>query len=161
MKLRLVLFSMFATMFNSQTVFAQSFDISTVASPSAALNSLGATGDSYRRSSNTGQQSQTISRTQKPNLPNCSLSTLAGRFGQMASNGLPICRMDSFVLEAGSKAELIYGDEGEDGVSPIEGFNKENRINTGIMGNDAGLTTGHKSALPSAWGRDEFIGGPE
>lgn len=76
-------------------------------------------------------------------------------------NGLPPVSMDSFVYEAGAHAEHIYGDEGTNGLPPYEGFNKAHRINTGIMDRrDAGLTTGHGSYMPDAWGFDEFLAPP-
>ena len=75
---------------------------------------------------------------------------------------LPPCRMDSFVYQAGARANDIYGDEGKGGKPPLSGFTKASRINSGITGIDAaGLTTGHGSYLPDATGRDEFIGGSE
>ena len=75
-------------------------------------------------------------------------------------NGLPPTSMDSFVYEAGGNAELIYGDEGTTDIPPYFVFDPSHRINTGITGTRAqGLTTGHGSLLPSAWGADEFIGG--
>lgn len=76
-------------------------------------------------------------------------------------NGLPPVTMDSFVYEAGAHAEHIYGDEGANGLPPYEGFTKAHRINAGIMDQrDAGLTTGHGSYMPDAWGNDEFIAPP-
>lgn len=74
-------------------------------------------------------------------------------------NSLPPCMTDSFVHEAGADAELIYGDESENSLPPyMEGFTPEHRIERGIHDiPDAGLTTGHGSLLPSAWGADEFI----
>jgi hypothetical protein len=73
------------------------------------------------------------------------------------TNGLPATSMDSFVYEAGGFAELIYGDEGTSDIPPYFGFDQTHRINLGIMGTRAaGLTTGHGSLLPSAWGGDEF-----
>jgi len=75
-------------------------------------------------------------------------------------NGLPPTSTDSFVYEAGGMAELIYGDEGTTDIPPYFGFDQTHRINTGITGTRAkGLTTGHGSLLPNAWGADEFIGG--
>ncbi|MBX9951572.1 MAG: hypothetical protein K2Y39_20545 [Candidatus Obscuribacterales bacterium] len=72
-------------------------------------------------------------------------------------NGLPPTRMDSFVKEAKQHAAHIYGDEGTYGLPPYMGFSKVHRINTGIMDErDSGLTTGHGSYLPDAWGGDEF-----
>lgn len=72
---------------------------------------------------------------------------------------LPATQMDSFVQEAGAHANHIYGDEGTDGPPPYMGFNKPHRINTGILDKrDQGITTGHGSIMPDAWGRDEFLG---
>jgi hypothetical protein len=89
------------------------------------------------------------------------------------AGGLPPTSMDSFVYEAGGNADAIYGDESTvigngtyslpPGVSPtpITGFEKNDRIDAGIMGTRAaGLTTGHGSYLPDAAGRDEFLNGP-
>jgi hypothetical protein len=77
------------------------------------------------------------------------------------SSALPPCRLDSFVAQAGSRAESIYGDEGVHTPPPFFGFTKDHRIATGITGQrDAGLTTGHGSYMPSATGRDEFISAP-
>lgn len=83
---------------------------------------------------------------------------------------LPPCRLDSFVYQAGSRAEAIYGDEGIRTPPPYFGFSAQHRIDAGIIGvRDAGLTTGHTSQtagqdqrremdtrMPSAWGYDEF-----
>lgn len=89
---------------------------------------------------------------------------------QLAARQLPPVRMDSFVQQAGAMAELIYGDEGVGGTEkfpdggggrlpPIDGFSQENRIDSGIFGTrDEGLTTGHGSLMPSAWGADEYLG---
>jgi hypothetical protein len=72
--------------------------------------------------------------------------------------GLPPTTTDSFVYQAGGMADLIYGDE-SNGLPPFFGFSQEHRINAGIFGQrDAGITTGHGSFLPDAWGADEFIG---
>jgi hypothetical protein len=85
-------------------------------------------------------------------------------FAQMSSvtrNGLPPTTMDSFVHEAGGNAESIYGDEGTDGIPPYFGFDFSHRINKGIVAQrDKGLTTGHGSMMPSAWGADEFLAPP-
>jgi len=76
-------------------------------------------------------------------------------------NGLPPVSMDSFVHEANEHAEHIYGDEGIYTPPPYFGFDTVHRINKGIMDRrDAGLTTGHGSYLPNAWGADEFIAPP-
>jgi|GEM_PF-6980914 len=75
----------------------------------------------------------------------------------LRSKGLPPCNLDSFVSQAGFQKEEIYGDEGVGSKPPLKGFTKASRINAGITGQrNAGLTTGHGSYLPDAWGRDEF-----
>jgi hypothetical protein len=80
-------------------------------------------------------------------------------FGRPTQRNLPPTSMDSFVLNAGAQAELIYGDEGVTDPPPYDDFTKEHRINAGIFGvRDLGLTTGHGSFMPDAWGADEFIG---
>jgi hypothetical protein len=85
----------------------------------------------------------------------------SGNNNQMV-NGLPATNMDSFVYQAGGSAELIYGDEGVDDIPPYFEFTKEHRIAAGITGQrSAGLTTGHGSYLPDAWGGDEWVKGPE
>lgn len=67
----------------------------------------------------------------------------------------------SFVHQAGGAAEAIHGDEGIKTPPPYFGFDQSHRINAGIFGNrDAGLTTGHGSIMPSAWGDDEFLAPP-
>jgi hypothetical protein len=78
--------------------------------------------------------------------------------GNGVRNGLPPTTLDSFVYEAGGKAELIYGDEGVDGAPPYSEFDQTHRINAGITGRTAiGLTTGHGSLLPNGVGGDEFV----
>lgn len=93
-------------------------------------------------------------------LPLCLL--LSAPMAQADSRrNLPPCTMDSFVYSAGGNAEHIYGDEGANGLPPIFGFTQSSRINTGITGvRDQGLTTGHGSYLPNAWGADEFLAPP-
>jgi hypothetical protein len=85
----------------------------------------------------------------------------SGNNNQMV-NGLPATNMDSFVYQAGGSADLIYGDEGVDDIPPYFEFDKSHRIAAGITGQrSAGLTTGHGSYLPDAWGGDEWVKGPE
>ena len=67
--------------------------------------------------------------------------------------------MDSFVRQAGGNADLIYGDEGVVDIPPYDYFDPIHRINAGIYDTRRkGLTTGHGSYLPDAWGADEFTG---
>jgi hypothetical protein len=74
-------------------------------------------------------------------------------------NGLPPTSMDSFVHEAAGSADLIYGDEGKWDIPPYDEFTVPHRINSGIFGvRDAGITTGHGSYMPDAWGGDEWTG---
>jgi hypothetical protein len=91
----------------------------------------------------------------------CGINTapcLAQGIGGGLKNGLPQTNMDSFVYEAGAYREFIYGDEGVY-LPPYFGFTKASRIDSGIFDmRDQGLTTGHGSWLPDAWGRDEFLG---
>ncbi len=139
--------------------------LSPVNAQSGGMGTAGATGAQARQTEKTGAQSgQGAGWTyptgpQQVQLPRTSTGGLAPVFG--GYNGLPPTRLDSFVQEAGGLAFQIYGDEGTSGPPPINGFERVNRIDAGIQGNNAGLTTGHESMLPSAWGKDEFIGGPE
>ncbi len=63
---------------------------------------------------------------------------------------LPPTVLDSFVNAAGGFADQIYGDEGTTGLPPFYGFDETHRIERGIV--TPGLTTGHRSLLPEAWG---------
>jgi hypothetical protein len=63
---------------------------------------------------------------------------------------LPKTTLDSFVRNAGGSADQIYGDEGTEGPPPFYKFTDNHFIGTGIT--SGGLTTGHRSGLPSAWG---------
>lgn len=73
--------------------------------------------------------------------------------------GLPPTSMDSFVRQAAGNADLIYGDEGVVDIPPYDYFDPIHRINAGIYDTRRkGLTTGHGSYLPDAWGGDEFTG---
>jgi hypothetical protein len=75
-----------------------------------------------------------------------------------AYSNLPPCSTDSFIYQSGM-SEAIYGDEGVGGPPPMMGFSQGSRIASGLYGqNSAGLTTGHGSYLPDAWGADEFVG---
>jgi hypothetical protein len=77
-----------------------------------------------------------------------------------SSSGLPPTNLDSFVYQSGYNTN-IYGDEGDVDIPPLNSFQKDNRINAGINGqNAAGLTTGHGSYMPDAWGADEFLSSP-
>lgn len=142
--------------------------ISISASPAlgqGAFFSQGAEGDYGRSSSPTGQgmrgtpaQLAFRTATQGAALPSTAQRPVSPSFGASGRNGLPPTTLDSFVLNAGGNAELIYGDEGAEGLPPYEEFTQMHRINAGIFAvNDAGLTTGHGSLLPNAWGGDEFV----
>lgn|GEM_PF-457365 len=93
------------------------------------------------------------------------LVRVAGQAGgnpALNARGLPPTNLDSFVYQAGGRAEDIYGDEGVNGLPPIDSFTSQNRINSGIFGTrNAGLTTGHGSIMPAAWGGDEYCHGTE
>ena len=131
----------------------------------AAYNSQGATGNFGRSTATTNNLSRGLSfatGNQRLGLPLSGLGGTAGIYGPRGRNGLPVCSMDSFVMNAQGHADHIYGDEGADSLPPYQEFTKVHRINTGINGaRDAGLTTGHGSYLPDAWGGDEWVDGPE
>lgn len=87
------------------------------------------------------------------------LGVVSPIYGTVGYNRLPPTIVDSFVRSAGASADLIYGDEGTDGPPPYSQFTQIHRIESGIYGDTSkGLTTGHRSKLPSAWGADEFLG---
>lgn len=98
-------------------------------------------------------------------LPKATTAQMAYVPSSGVRNGLPATSLDSFVAQAKKfgVADQIYGDEGQGAnPPPYKGFTAQHRINAGIRGEqDAGLSTGHGSMLPDAWGRDEFIGGLE
>ena len=75
----------------------------------------------------------------------------------IGGGGLPPTTLDSFVVQAGGNADLIYGDEGTDDIPPFFGYDQSHRINAGISGDNSGLTTNHGSVLPNATGGDEFV----
>ncbi len=126
---------------------------------SSSQNTAGATGAQARMSARTGGSTGWTHPTGKQSipLPRASSGQLARTFGTLPV-GLPPTRLDSFVQEAGGLADQIYGDEGTSGPPPIQDFNPINRIDMGIStsASNFGLTTGHESVLPSAWGGDEF-----
>lgn len=99
-------------------------------------------------------------------LPSTTTTHMAYAPSTGSRNGLPATTMDSFVANAvkAGRGDEIYGDEGVGAAPPpfYAGFTANHRINAGIVGEqDAGLTTGHGSYLPDAWGRDEYLGGQE
>lgn len=112
---------------------------------------ISTTTNNFRRANSRQTSNQRLAR-----LPMAGFGNTAPAIGGRA---LPSTRMDSFILNAGGRAEQIYGDEGALELPPYEEFTKEHRINEGIVGQrDAGLTTNHGSFLPDAWGNDEFLG---
>lgn len=114
-------------------------------------------GSLANRSSLTGTQTRIASRN------NTRLTLQPARFNLLSSsnNTLPSVSTDSFVKNAGGNAETIYGDEGSQSLPPYYGFDYSHRINAGISGQtDQGLTTGHGSYMPSAWGADEILAPP-
>lgn len=112
-----------------------------------------ATTNNYRRTDARRTTNQRLgSRLPMAGFGNTSIAPAVG-------GGLPPTRMDSFVFNSGGRAYQIYGDEGTNALPPYEEFTKDHRINEGIVADrDAGLTTGHGSYLPDAWGNDEFLG---
>jgi len=132
--------------------------------------SSGASGVYGRGSRRTGMQARDIGISRvglRDRIKTVSIgkAQLAPRFGGVfRRNGLPETTLDSFVLQAKGDADAIYGDEGTVGLPPFgePGFTREHRIERGITGERSiGLTTGHGSVLPAAWGGDEFVKGSE
>lgn len=136
------------------------------ANAQGAYNSQGATGsfgNASRRTNNFRLPNAMNTRNGRlPGVKRAGLGGLAEIHGPRGRNGLPNTTLDSFVLNAQGSKEQIYGDEGADGIPPYFEFTKAHRINTGIQGTRAqGLTTGHGSMMPDAWGGDEKVDGPE
>jgi hypothetical protein len=89
------------------------------------------------------------------------LAPIPRRIPISKSTGLPPTTLDSFVRNAGGRAELIYGDEGTNSWPPQSGFGPAHTIDAGIVGlNNRGLTTGHGSKLPTASGNGQRKSGP-
>lgn len=122
--------------------------------------SQGHPGQYGRRSRQTASYNRSgaaATRNQRIALRRAGFGNMTPVLGPRGRNGLPPTRLDSFVKEAGGLAFKIYGDEGIR-RPPIDEFKPENRIERGILGDRAsGLTTGHGSELPPAWGGDEFV----
>lgn len=139
--------------------------VSLPADAQGVAQSQGATGNfgrASRRTNNFRLPDTPFTRSQRAAFLPTGLGGTASIHGPTGRNGLPTCSMDSFVLNAGGSAEAIYGDEGSGGLPPYFEFSKAHRINRGITGQrNSGLTTGHGSYLPDAWGGDEFVDGPE
>jgi hypothetical protein len=128
----------------------------------ASQGSTGTFGNTSRTTNNFRRANSVFTTSQRlPGVRPTGLGGLAQINGPRGRNGLPQTSLDSFVLNAGGAAEQIYGDEGTDGPPPYDEFTAGHRIQAGIQGNAAGLTTGHGSYLPCAWGGDEFVDGPE
>lgn len=116
-----------------------------------AYGRMSATTNNFRRANSRQTSTQRIAR-----LPMAGFGKTAPAIGGRA---LPPTRMDSFITNAGGRADQIYGDEGALELPPYGEFTKDHRINEGIVGQrDSGITTNHGSFLPDAWGNDEFLG---
>jgi hypothetical protein len=124
----------------------------------AQATKTGAFGRTTRRSNNYRFPNAAATMNQQlPGVRQAGLGGLAPVFGGGGRNGLPRTELSGFVR--GGNAEAIYGDEGSDGPPPYFEFTAAHRIERGIRSN--GLTTGHGSSLPAAWGGDEFCKGSE
>lgn len=102
----------------------------------------------YGDSDYTGKQLASNNGMGTLNLPMTAAVPLDKVFG--GGRRLPKTTLDSFVRNAGGMADMIYGDEGADGLPPFFGFSEGHRIQRGI--HSGNLSTGHRSNLPSAWG---------
>jgi hypothetical protein len=120
-------------------------------SPGAASNaqSTGAINPGF--SSNPYLPEQFMASSPLPNTSRRNLTPLNPQQG----SGLPPTILDSFVRTSGM-SDSIYGDEGSI-FPPMAG--NFSYISSGFDSNTRqGLTTGHGSLMPSAWGGDEFHG---
>ena len=118
----------------------------------------GATSRTSQRTRNLTRVSSAYTSSQRVALPRTGFGNFTPVLGPRGRNNLPPTRLDSFVKQAGGFAERIYGDEGINGIPEYHEFTAEHRIERGIVGDRAaGLTTGHGSELPPAWGGDEFV----
>jgi len=147
-------------------IFGMTASLATPAHAQAVMQSqarTGTFGNASRATNNYRRADSVFTKTQRlASVRMTGLGGLAQINGPTGRNGLPQTSLDSFVLNAGGAAEMIYGDEGSSGPPPYNEFTKGHRIQTGIQGaRAAGLTTGHGSYLPDAWGGDEFVDGPE
>lgn len=122
------------------------------------------TGPPSHNSSKTGQGpngmgGQSSGKTGKQNVVNLptGLGQLAKPPGSPSLQALPPCVFDSNV----KMNEAVFGDEGIDDIPPYFGFDKSHRLKITIADPNPELSTFHGSMLPDAWGKDEFIGGPE
>ena len=142
------------------------FLLTACSSPSSFAQSTADSGIYGNETNFTGEGAQGVGGTyslptysQQPLAVPTALARVTPKIGMQGKNGLPPCQMDSFVHNAGGMADLIYGDEGTDGPPPYSSFTAIHRIEAGIFGDTReGLTTGHATNLPSAWGNDEFLG---
>lgn len=124
------------------------------ANPEKSAGNPGATGRKSKQTANlTRNETRATTNKQRVRLRQAGFGGLAPAVpGGGGRNGLPNTRLDSFVLNSGGMGEAIYGDEGTSGPPPYFGFGYGHRIGTGIY--SRGLSTGHASTMPSAWGWD-------
>lgn len=104
-----------------------------------------------------GQHTRVANPTTQQNSSITLPTSTMGLAPVIGGGGLPPTTLDSFVVQAGGNADLIYGDEGTDDIPPFFGYDQSHRINAGISGDNSGLTTNHGSVLPNATGGDEFV----
>ncbi len=136
--------------------------VSLQAHAQASLRSQARPGDRGRtslRTNNLGRFMSMRTSNQRILIPATGLGGLTPISGPRGRNGLPPTVLDGFVRNAGGSVDRIYGGEGEGGGLPrYNEFTPEHRIDRGIVGDRAaGLTTGHGSMLPSAWGGDQKV----
>ncbi len=123
------------------------------ANPEKSAGNPGATGRKSKQTANLTRNGAVKTMAQRVRLRQAGFGGLAPAVpGGGGRNGLPNTRLDSFVLNSGGLGEAIYGDEGTAGPPPYFGFGMQHRIGTGIT--SRGLSTGHASVMPSAWGWD-------
>jgi hypothetical protein len=121
-------------------------------------------GNYYGDSGDTGNQGGVTNGLLSPSIPGLSSQSatgapIPGTFIAPANLALrnqgqfvlPRTNLDSFVAQSGYD-DLIYGDEGVEDIPPYFNFTEEHRIERGIERSNPGLTTGHRSDAPAAWG---------
>lgn len=139
-----------ATLLTTCASFSQNYDAST----GPPMNVTSKTGAGPQGMGGLGTQK--TGKQNKCDLP-CGMEALSMPFGNNGLAGLPPCNLDSLV----KMNEEVFGDEGIGEIPPYFEFGEEHRLARTVVDPNPYLTTFHGSVLPSAFGKDEFIGGPE
>jgi hypothetical protein len=117
--------------------------------------------DQQRTSRSTQRQSIRIEQNrQEASLPNTATAQYGMHPGVILSvHQLPPTRLSSFVADSGYN-ENVYGDEGTDSRPPIDGFEYDNTIESGLCNcGGEGLTTGHHADADMTHGYQWYASG--